>query len=58
MAAYLVECAHAPGAITRARNLSQLARDIGMTRAGLSRALAYDGNPASPPSQKSPRRWD
>jgi probable addiction module antidote protein len=55
MAAYLAECAegddprlvaHALGAIARARNLSQLARDTGMTRAGLSRALAYDGNPS------------
>ena len=55
MAAYLAECAegddpaliaHALGAIARARNLSQLARDTGMTRAGLSRALAQDGNPS------------
>jgi probable addiction module antidote protein len=55
MAAYLAECAegddpaliaHALGAIARARNLSQLARETGMTRAGLSRALARDGNPS------------
>jgi probable addiction module antidote protein len=55
MAAYLAECAegddprlvaYALGAIARARNLSQLARETGMTRAGLSRALAYDGNPS------------
>ncbi|HME86394.1 MAG TPA: addiction module antidote protein [Roseiarcus sp.] len=55
MAAYLAECAEgddpgliaqALGAIARARNLSQLARETGMTRAGLSRALAYDGNPS------------
>jgi probable addiction module antidote protein len=55
MAAYLSECAEggdpaliaqALGAIARARNLSQLARDTGMTRAGLSRALAPDGNPS------------
>jgi probable addiction module antidote protein len=55
MAAYLADCAeegdpaliaHALGAIARARNLSQLARDTGMTRAGLSRALAEDGNPS------------
>lgn len=54
-AAYLADCAEgddpgliaqALGAIARARNLSQLARDTGMTRAGLSRALAYDGNPS------------
>jgi probable addiction module antidote protein len=55
MATYLAECAErddpgiiaqALGAIARARNLSQLARDTGMTRAGLSRALAYNGNPS------------
>lgn len=55
MAAYLAECAegddprlvaHAFGTIARARNLSQLARDTGMMRAGLSRAVAYDGNPS------------
>jgi probable addiction module antidote protein len=55
MPAYLAECAEggdpaliaqALGAIARARNLSQLARDTGMTRAGLSRALAPDGNPS------------
>jgi probable addiction module antidote protein len=55
MAAYLAECAegddpaliaHALGAIARARNLSRLARETGMTRAGLSRALARDGNPS------------
>jgi probable addiction module antidote protein len=55
MTAYLAECAegdgpaliaHALGAIARARNLSQLARETGMTRAGLSRALARDGNPS------------
>jgi probable addiction module antidote protein len=55
MTAYLAECAedgdprlitHALGAIARARNMSQLARDAGMTRAGLSRALAHDGNPS------------
>jgi probable addiction module antidote protein len=55
IAAYFDECAkdgdpaliaQALGAIARARNLSQLARDAGMTRAGLSRALAPDGNPS------------
>ena len=52
MAAYLAEgddpalIAHALGAIARARNLSQLARDTAMTRAGLLRALARDGNPS------------
>lgn len=55
IATYFDECAkdgdpaliaRALGAIARARNLSQLARDAGMTRAGLSRALAPDGNPS------------
>ncbi|MFZ1962819.1 MAG: addiction module antidote protein [Roseiarcus sp.] len=55
MAVCLAECAegddpaliaHALGAIARARNLSRLARETGMTRAGLSRALARDGNPS------------
>src|ERR1700685_4286858 len=55
MAAYLAECAEGGdpaliaqelGAIARARNLSQLARETGITRAGLSRALAPDGNPS------------
>jgi probable addiction module antidote protein len=55
MAAYFAECAEggdpalmaqALGAIARARNLSQLARDTGMSRAGLSRALAPDGDPS------------
>lgn len=31
--------------IARARNMSQLARDAGLTRAGLYKALAPDGNP-------------
>jgi probable addiction module antidote protein len=55
MAAYLAECSEdgdpaligqALGAIARARNMSQLAREVGMTRAGLSRALSTDGNPS------------
>ena len=55
MAAYLAECAQdgdpalmaqALGAIARARNMSQLARDTGMTRAGLARALSPTGNPS------------
>ncbi len=32
--------------IARARNMSQLARDAGMTRAGLYKALSPDGNPS------------
>jgi probable addiction module antidote protein len=31
--------------IARARNMSQLAKDAGLTRAGLYNALAPDGNP-------------
>lgn len=38
--------AHALGTIARARNMSQLARDTGLTRAGLNKALAKDGNPS------------
>lgn len=32
--------------IARARNMSQLAREIGMTRDGLYKALSENGNPA------------
>ena len=32
--------------IARAGNMSQLAREIGMTREGLSKALSEDGNPS------------
>lgn len=55
IAAYLDACgedndpaliAHALGAIARARNVSQLARDAGMTRAGFTRALGQGGNPS------------
>lgn len=34
------------GAIARARNMSQLARDVGMTRTGLYKALSPGGNPS------------
>ena len=53
--AYLEACAeendpalmaHALGAIARARNMSQLARDTGLTREGLYKALSGDGNPS------------
>jgi probable addiction module antidote protein len=37
--------AAALGDVARARNLSQLARDVGMTRQGLDKALSGDGNP-------------
>lgn len=36
---------HALGTIARARNMSQLARDTGLTREGLRKALSGDGNP-------------
>lgn len=37
--------AAALGDVARARNFSQLARDVGMSREGLRRALSGDGNP-------------
>jgi probable addiction module antidote protein len=41
-----VQMTLAPGAVARARNLSQLARDAGMTREGLYKALSEDGDPS------------
>ncbi len=38
--------AAALGAIARARNMAQLARDAGMSREGLYKALSGDGNPS------------
>ena len=38
--------ASALGDVARARNMSQLARDTGLTRAGLTKALGPDGNPS------------
>lgn len=38
--------ARALGVVARARNMSQLARDTGLTREGLRKALAPDGNPS------------
>ncbi len=40
--AHIAKCL---GIIARARNMSQLARDVGMTRAALYRALSGEGNP-------------
>jgi probable addiction module antidote protein len=37
---------HALGVVARARNLSQLSRDVGMSRQGLLKALSSDGNPS------------
>ena len=36
---------HALGVIARSKNMSQLARDTGLTREGLYKALSSDGNP-------------
>ena len=36
---------HALGVVARARNMSQLARDTGLTREGLYKALSPEGNP-------------
>jgi probable addiction module antidote protein len=38
--------AHALGVVARARNMSQLARDAGLTRVGLYKALSRQGNPS------------
>ena len=38
--------AQALGAVARARNISQLARDTGLTREGLYKALSAEGNPS------------
>ncbi|MEY4749565.1 MAG: hypothetical protein RIQ60_1779 [Pseudomonadota bacterium] len=38
--------ARALGVVARARNMSQLARDTGLTREGLRKALAHGGNPS------------
>jgi len=55
IAAYLSACAEendpalmaeALGDVARARNMSQLARDTGLTREGLYKALSGDGNPS------------
>ena len=36
---------HALGVIARAKNMSQLSRDTGITREGLYKAFSADGNP-------------
>ncbi len=38
--------AHALGVIARARGMSQVARDAGMSREGLYKALSTEGNPS------------
>ena len=37
---------HALGIIARSKNMSQLARDTGLTREGLYKALSEEGNPS------------
>jgi probable addiction module antidote protein len=57
LAAYLQACleeapddpafiAQALGAVARARGMMQLAKDTGLTREGLYKALSKDGNPS------------
>lgn len=36
---------HALGVVARAKNMSQLSRDTGLSREGLYKALSPDGNP-------------
>ncbi|MCO4322131.1 addiction module antidote protein [Aliidiomarina quisquiliarum] len=38
--------AHALSVVARAQNMSQLARDTGLTREGLYKALSPEGNPS------------
>ena len=38
--------ARALGVVARARNMCQLAREVGRTRQGLDKALSADGNPS------------
>lgn len=56
-AAYLAACmeeapedaafiAHALGVVARSRNMSELARDTGLTREGLYKSLSTTGNPS------------
>lgn len=37
---------HALGTVARTQNISQLARDTGMSREGIYKALSEDGNPS------------
>ena len=38
--------AHALGVVARSRNMSELARETGLTREGLYKALSEEGNPS------------
>lgn len=44
--------AHALGVVARARNMTELAKGSGMTRAGLYKALSPEGNPSFATVQK------
>ena len=44
------EITDALGVVARARGMSQLAEDTGLTRQALDKALSGDGNPNSRPS--------
>lgn len=46
---------HALGAITRSRNLSEIARQAGMSREGLDKALSANGNPSFATKTHPPR---
>ena len=48
--------AAALGVIARARGMTEVAREAGVSRESLYRALSADGNPSSAPSCASPRR--
>jgi probable addiction module antidote protein len=45
--------AEALGVVARASNMSQLARDTGLTREGLYKALSVDGNPSLATAMKA-----
>ena len=47
--------AHALGVIARARNMSQLARETGLSREGLYKALSREGNPSLDTIMKAAR---
>ena len=50
--------AHALGVVARAKGMTQVARDTGLGRESLYKALSGEGTPASPPSSRSCRRWE
>lgn len=42
---YLAYIARALGVVARARNMTALAQEVGMSRVGLNKALSGEGNP-------------